>query len=296
MYNNFTERSKFIFLLIMTAALWSTGGLLIKLINWNPIAIAGMRSAISAVILFVYLKKPEFNWSKSQIGAALAYTATVILFVSANKMTTAANTILLQFTAPIYVAIIAAVFLKEKNELIDWISVITVMAGMTLFFLDKLNLTGFWGNILAAFSGVSFALFTIFMRKQKDGSPLESVLLGNILTAIIGLPFMFGSSPGTASFIYLTILGVVQLGIPYILYSIAIKRLTALETILITVIEPILNPIWVLLLLNEVPGPWSIVGGIIVISAITIRQIMNTPSVKRKISDKRLTQKKTTVP
>ena len=274
-------RSKSILLLIITAALWSLGGLLIKLVNWNPIAIAGMRSAISAVILYVYLKRPIFTWSKSQIGAALAYVATVLLFVSANKMTTAANTILLQFTAPVYVAIFSAVFLKEKTKLIDWLSIFLVIGGMTLFFIEKLDITGFWGNIIAALSGVSFAFFTIFMHMQKNGSPLESVLLGNIITAIIGLPFMLQSNPGGSGWLYLSLLGVIQLGIPYILYSKAIKYLSALETVLITIIEPILNPIWVLLLLNETPGSWSLLGGFIVIFGITIRHIMNNLSKKQ---------------
>ncbi len=289
MHINLSNRSKAILLLIVTATLWSTGGLLIKSVNWNPLAIAGMRSAISALVLYLYVKKPNFTWSKSQIGAALTYAATVILFVSANKMTTAANSILLQFTAPIYVAIFAAIFLKEKTRVIDWISVIIVFGGMTLFFVDKLDITGFWGNILAALSGVSFAFFTIFMRMQKNGSPLESVLLGNIITAIIGLPFVFSSSPGTTGWLFLVLLGTVQLSIPYILYSTAIKELTALETVLITVIEPILNPIWVLLLLNEVPGTWSIVGGIIVILTIIIRYIIINISKKARLQQKKIT-------
>ncbi len=285
---NLSKKSKAILLLVITATLWSTGGLLIKSVNWNPLAIAGMRSGISAIVLYLYLKKPNFTWSKSQIGAALTYAATVILFVSANKMTTAANTILLQFTAPIYVAIFAAIFLKEKTRVVDWISVIIVFGGMTLFFVDKLDITGFWGNILAALSGISFAFFTIFMRMQKDGSPLESVLLGNIITAIIGLPFIFSSSPGASGWLFLCLLGTVQLSIPYILYSKAIKELAALETVLITVIEPILNPIWVLLLLNEVPGPWSIVGGIIVMLTITIRYIIISISKKAKLKQDKI--------
>jgi len=233
MYKKLNKRSKAILLLIITATLWSTGGLLIKSVNWNPLAIAGTRSAISAMVLYLYIRKPNFTWSKSQLGAALAYAATVILFVSANKMTTAANTILLQ-----YIAIFATIFLKEKTRVIDWISVLIVFGGMTLFFVDKLDITGFWGNILAALSGVSFAFFTIFMRMQKNGSPLESVLLGNIITAIIGLPFIFSSNPSTSGWMFLILLGTIQLSIPYILYSKAIKELTALETVLITVIEP----------------------------------------------------------
>ena len=268
------ERSKAILFLVITATLWSIGGLLIKSVHWNPLAIAGIRSAIASVILLIVIKKPKFTWSRAQIGAALSYTAMVILFVSANKMTTAANAILLQYTAPVYVAMLGAWFLKEKTKLSDWVTIFVVIAGMALFFLDHLSTKGFWGNIAAITSGVSFAFFTIFMRMQKDGSPIESVILGNILTAIVGFPFMFKSTPGMSGWLSLLLMGVVQLGIPYVLYSMAIKQVTAIEAILIPVIEPILNPVWVFLMFGEAPGPWAFKGGFIVLVAVTIRLVL----------------------
>ena len=274
------DRSKAILLLAITATLWSLGGLLIKSINTNPLAIAGMRSVIASVIILLALRRPKITWSLALVGATLSYTATVILFVTANKTTTSANAILLQFTAPIYVAIFGAWLLKEKTKLVDWITVFTVMGGMALFFLDNLSTKGVTGNIIAAASGVTFAFFTIFMRMQKDGSPMVSVFLGNVLTGIIGLPFLFQSVPDTSGWFFLIILGVVQLGIPYIMYSKAIKHITALEAILIQIIEPILNPLWVFLVFSEVPSRWSLLGGLIVISAITIRCIFTALPIK----------------
>jgi len=265
------ERSKAILLLAITAALWSLGGLLIKLVAANPLAISGARSAIASIILLIVLKRPKFSWSTAQIGAAIAYSATTILFVAANKTTTAANAIILQFTAPIYVAVLSSWFLKEKTKLMDWITIFIVMCGMGLFFIGSLSTGGLWGNIFAAVSGVSFALFTIFMRMQKDDSPLESVLLGNLITSIIGLPFLHSSLPDATGWIFLVILGVVQLGLPYVLYSAAIKKATALEAVLIPVIEPILNPVWVFLILGEVPGIPALIGGAIVLIAITFK-------------------------
>lgn len=266
-----SERSEAILLLVITATMWSLGGLLIKSINLNPVAIAGMRSAFASVIILIVLRKPKITWSKPQIGAAVCYAATVLLFVIANKMTTAANAILLQYTAPIYVAIFGAWFLKEKTTSFDWTIIFIVIAGMCLFFLDKLSASGMWGNVVALLSGVSFGGLAIFMRMQKDGSPLESIFLGNILTVIIALPFIFQSSIGKSGWIDLTLLGVVQLGFPYVLYSKAIKHVTALEGILIPILEPILNPVWVFLFLGEAPGHWSIIGGTIVIAAVTFR-------------------------
>lgn len=260
--------------LLITSILWSLGGLFIKWIQWNPIAIAGMRSAISSILIWLFLRKPKFNWSKEQILCSLAYAATVILFVIANKMTTAANAILLQYTAPIYVALFSFTVLGEKTTKLDWTTITIVLVGMVLFFIDDFNVRGLWGNVAAVFSGMAFAALALLMRKQKDNSPLESILLGNIFTAIIGLPFMFQSMPSTSSWIGLILLGTVQLGIPYILYSIAIKSVTALEAVLITVIEPIINPVWVFLVFGEIPGKYSIIGGTIVLIAVTIRSMI----------------------
>ncbi len=274
------ERIRAIMYLAITATMWSLGGLLIKSINSNPLAIAGLRSGISAIIILIATGRPKFTWSFAQIGAALAYTGTVLLFVAANKYTTAANAILIQYTAPVYVAFLGAWLLKEKVKPLDLLTIAVVMGGMVLFFVDSLSMGGMLGNILAAGSGISFACLAVFMRMQKEGSPIESVLLGNILTAIVGIPFVFKDMPDTNGWIYVAVLGVVQLGLPYILYSKAIKHVTALEATLIPMIEPMLNPVWVLIFLGEVPGLWALAGGAIVVTAVTIRCVI--PLLNRK--------------
>ncbi|HBE77950.1 MAG TPA: EamA family transporter [Firmicutes bacterium] len=266
------ERNQAIFLLVITSILWSLGGLLIKSVSWNPLAIAGTRSIIAAGVMLLFNRKLRFTWSSAQIGGALAYAATVTLFVIANKLTTAVNAILLQYTAPVYTAFLGAWLLKEKTSKLDWLTIALVMGGMGLFFLDKLSVGNIAGNICAILSGVTFGATAVLLRKQKDGSPLESVILGNIITALIGLPFMLQSAPaGTFSWLYLIILGVFQLGISYILYTLAIRHVTALEAILIPIIEPILNPLWVFLVMGEAPGVWALVGGFIVLVSITGR-------------------------
>jgi drug/metabolite transporter (DMT)-like permease len=269
------SKSTAIIFLLCTAILWSTGGFLIKFIEWHPIAIAGGRSIIAALIMWVYVKKPKFTWSNIQIMGAVAYAFTVILFVIANKLTTAANTILLQYTGPIYVALFSYWFLKEKITSIDWITILTVILGMTLFFIEKLSPDGILGNFIAILAGIAFAWLALCLRKQKDESPLESLILGNILTAIIGLPFIIDSGiPSQQSMIALFVLGIFQLGIPYILYSKAVKYVSALDAVLIPILEPILNPLWVFLLLGESIGMWPMIGGAIIIVAITTRSIL----------------------
>lgn len=273
-------------LLLATAVLWSFGGILIKLVNWNPVAIAGMRSAIAALLLLVIIKKPKWIWSKVRIGGIIAYVSTVIFFVMANKLTTPANAILLQYTAPVYIAILGKFFLDEKTERMDWFFISIIIGGMILFFIDDIGGGSLKGNILAILSGISFASNVIFMRKQKDGSPIESIFWGNVFTAIIGIPFMFRSYPDARSWTGLLLLGVFQIGMSYFLYAKAIKNVTALEAVLIPVIEPILNPLWVFLFLGEIPGKWSLVGGVIVLMSVTGKALYTTIKTdrSRKIS------------
>jgi len=164
--------------------------------------------------------------------------------------------------------------LKERPQWFDWLTIGMVLGGMTLFFLDYLAPGGLLGNILAILSGISFAFLVLFMRKQRNESPIETVILGNLFTGIIGLPFMFGSMPDAGSWIGVIFLGVIQLGLSYVLYSKAIKHITAIEAILIPGIEPILNPIWVFLILGERPGKWALVGGFIVLISVTLRSLI----------------------
>ena len=280
------ERSKAMLILAATAAMWSIGGLLIKMVDANPLAIAGVRAAIASAVMLIYLRKPKFNWSVPQVGAALTCSATSILFVTATKTTTAANAILLQSTAPIYVAILGFWLLKEKTTKYDWLTVAVVMGGMALFFVEGLSTQGLLGNVCAVLSGITYAFFVIFMRMQKDGSPLESTLLGNIITAIIGIPFLFLSAPSTSGWIFLLILGVFQLGIPYVLYSAGIKKATALEAVLIAIVEPILNPVLVFLVLGEVPGLYALIGGAIVLVSITLKCVLTIMPLKIVTEDK----------
>ena len=266
-----------------TALLWSFGGLLVKLVSLNPMAIAGIRSVIAALLLVAFIGKPKFTWSFPQIGGALMYVLNVLLFVSATKITTAANAILLQYTAPVYIAIFGSWILKEKIKPSDIIIIISVMGGMTLFFMDKFSSGQFLGNLLALLNGVIFAFVFIFMKMQKNESTLETILLGNIVLAIVGIPFYFEKVPDIKSIEGLLMLGIFQLGLSFILYSIAIKRITALEAVLISCIEPILNPVWVFLVLGEFPGTWALAGGLIVFVTVTLRSILlNVPGKKLK--------------
>lgn len=262
---------------IAASILWSTAGFLIKLVDWSPIPIAGTRSLIAAILIFLYLKKPKFTFSKAQIIAAFSLCATMFLFVTANKMTTAANAILLQFTSPVFVALLSSFILKEKVRRTDWLVIAIVIGGLSLFFLDDMTTGNLIGNLLAILSGLSYAITIIALRYQKAGSPMESTLLGNFMTFLLALPFIVTAPvPDVKSMVGLLILGVFQLGIAYILFANAIKYVTALEGNLLNVVEPLCNPIWVFLFLGEAPTQHALIGGIIVLTAVTVWSILSS--------------------
>ncbi len=261
-----------VFLLVVASLCWSLGGLLIKAVPWPALAVASGRGLIAALFLLATHRALRFHFSRIQVIGAVTYAACTILFCSATKLTTAANAILLQYTAPVWIALFGAWFLGERATRADWITIGVVLAGMTLFFADGLELAHFLGNTLAILSGVSFAAMTIALRKQKDTSAIESIILGNLIAFLVGLPWMWQAPALDATgWAALLVLGVVQLGASYWLYARAIKHVTALEAVLIPVIEPILNPLWVLLALHEKPSGYALAGGAVVLTAVTWR-------------------------
>jgi drug/metabolite transporter (DMT)-like permease len=261
-----------------TAFLWSIAGLFIKVIDWNPFAIAAVRSLISSLVILAYLRRPRFHWSFPQVGAALAQAATMLLFVAANKTTTAANAILLQYIGPVFTAVIGVWLLKERAHWEHWAAFVFVAVGMVLLFMDKLGGGRLLGNVLGLCSGLTFSFCYVFLRMQKDASPLESMLLAHWFTTAIGLavalflpcPVFTWKAVGAVA-----MLGIFQVGVAAILFSYAIKRITAVFANLVAVIEPVFNPLWVFLALGEAPGFHAILGGAIIISAVTGASIIS---------------------
>jgi drug/metabolite transporter (DMT)-like permease len=267
-----------------TAFLWSIAGLFIKVIDWNPIAIAGMRSLIASFVILFYLKHPKIHLSFPQVAAAVANAATMLLFVSANKTTTAANAIVLQYLAPVLTVFFGSIFLKERARAEHYAALPLVAAGMILMFFDELGGGKLFGNILAVISAVTFSIFFVFMRRQKDGSPLESILLSHWITAVICIIVSFFlpvPHVTLKSLAAISVLGIVQIGLSAILFSIAIKRVSAVQANLIAVIEPVFNPIWVFFAIGEYPGANTLIGGCIIIFAVTVASIISARRSKK---------------
>lgn len=241
-------------------------------------AIAGMRSLIASLTILVWLKRPRFSWSFAQVAAAVANAVTMMLFVFANKTTTAANAILLQYSAPIFTAFFGAWLLHEKPRREHLLAFPFVAAGMLIFFIDDVTPGGLIGNLAAAASGVTFGLYFVFMRMQKTGSPLEATLLSHFMTAIVGLGIasflpMPLLSPGALTAILA--LGVVQIGLAAIFFAHGIKRVTAVQAVLVSLIEPTFNPLWVFLSTGEKPGGHAIVGGLLIVAAVTAASVVS---------------------
>ena len=259
--------------LLVAVVLFSTSGLMIKLTTLDALALTAGRSMVAGLIFLLYLRRPQFTWSVAQIGGAFGYIGAQVFFVAATQLTSAANAVLLQFTAPIYVALFGIWFLGERARRVDWITMAVIGFGMALFFAGGLTASGILGNVYAILSGISLAWLVLFMRKQKDGSPLETVLLGSIFATVLFLPALWRSTPTPADWGIILFLGVFQLGMPFILYSTAIRYLDAVEAILIQALEPILNPIWVFLAIGERPSPQALLGGFVVFSAVLGRSL-----------------------
>ena len=253
-------------ILIIAALMWSMGGLFIKLVNLNPMVITGIRSLGAAAVLLIYIKKPKLYWNRYFLAGILAYSMMVILYVLSMRLTTAANAIFLEFTAPIYVVAFSYFLLNERINRFDIFAMVIIFLGMGLFFMDELSFYGFWGNILALLAGVCLALLTVLIRKEKE-SAFEIVFFGNALTTIICLPFIIQGFSSTTQVDWFIIfgLGIFQLGIPYLLYTTALKYVSALDAILVGMLEPVFNPIWVYIFVGEAMGEWAFIGAALVI-------------------------------
>ena len=273
------SRKLAILLLIITGVLWSTGGLLIKLIPWSPISIAGIRSGLSALIIYLYKKPYSKGFGRNIWAGAFCYSVMVVSFVFANKITASGNVILIQYAAPIYVALFGYSFLGEKASKIDWITIAIIIFGLSCFFYEDLSLTQKWGNVLAIFSGLGFAGLTLFMRKEKNANPIDCVLLGNLVTFVICFPFYFsGVTMEATPWLSIIFLGFVQLGLAYILFSTAIKYVNALDAIIYPVIEPLFNPLLTFIFIGEQMSQTALIGGFLVITGVIGRGFLSEAS------------------
>lgn len=278
-------------LVVAAAVLWSGGGVGVKLLpGCEARTIAGVRAVFAALVMgaallatrgargaVASLRRPRV-W-----GAAVSYAVMVVCFVIAAKLTTAANAILLQYTAPIYVAMVSPALLRERVRPRDLVAVAATLAGMVLFFFGELSLAGMTGNVIAIVSGFGFAGLPVFLRldelaRRREGladdpsAPLVAMTLGNVLAAVACSSRIAAAPPTTAAeWKVLALLGAFQIGLAYLLYARAVRALPALESSLLASIEPVLAPLWVVLATGERPSRGALLGGALIVGAVTFQ-------------------------
>jgi len=258
--------------IFIAAFLFSTGGLFIKLIPWSAMAINGARSLISVGLigLYMFLAREKFSITPGVILGGVATFFTCFLFILSNKLTTAANAIILQFTAPVFLIGFMAIFFKEKPKRLDIVTCVLVLCGIVCFFLDGMSTGRYLGDALALISGISYA-GVFLMNRLPGASPISSVLLGHALCAVIGAPAIFQETDFSGmTMLWVVLLGVFQLGFGYICLCRGLKSVAPVTSSLITGIEPILSPILVMVFIPgmETLSPLAIVGGILVVATV----------------------------
>ncbi len=304
--------------LALCALLWSFGGLVIKLIKWDALAIAGVRSLLGMLTVTIAFRRPpklfvrrdenslqgqkagnenrrqgqktrpkKIDWraTTNLLLGGFFYAATMLLFVPATKMTTAANAILLQYTNPIYIIIFGPLLAGEKSDWIDIAAVAGILAGMVLLLWGDLGGGQMAGNILALLSGVTYGGTTIFLRRAKNTRPSDSLNLSCLLSFLFAIPFIVkaGLPQSAMSYPALLCLGVFQIGLPAVLLSIGIEKVPALSSVIITMIEPMMNPVWVALFAGEVPSASSVFGGLVILACIVAHVALKRAAAVRKM-------------
>lgn len=261
--------------IFIASILYSIGGLCIKVIPWNGMSINSARNMIAVAVIGCYLllTRHKLRFNRFIALGALCICGTNTLYSVANKLTTAANTIVLQFTAPVFVILLSILFWKRKPKKLDLITCFAVLAGIVFFFLDGLEMGGMAGNVLALISGLCYA-GVFLMNDMPDSDPICSVFWGDCLSIILGFPFLLQETAFSATaIISIVVLGAFQVGVAYILMCRGLKTTPPVMASLITGIEPILNPIWVAIFYKETVGPLALVGAVIVIGSIIIYNV-----------------------
>lgn len=267
-----TQQQKGTLCVFLASICYSLGGICMKGIPWNGMAVNGGRTAIAVVVMGIYLilTRQKLRFNRWIVLGAFAVSLTNILFAIANKMTTAANAIVLQYTAPIFVIVLTAIFLRKRPGRLDLAACALVFGGVLCFFVESLSGGSLTGDMLALISGVTYAV--VFMLNDlPDGDALSAAFFGHVISAVVGLPFLVQETQfGTTCVISLLVLGVFQVGFAFIFLGEGLKTTPAVTASLVSGLEPVLNPILVALFYPGVDkiGLVSLLGAVVVVGGV----------------------------
>jgi len=275
-----------LFFVFAAAFLWSMGGLFIKWNSLSGLELSCYRSFFALITLAILTRHEGFGLNRLMVVASLVYAVLLILFVLATKETTAANAIFLQYTSSVYLLILEPIIYKEKFRARDLITVAVCLGGMALFFVGQLRPQDVTGNIFALASGFCFALYFLLLRhpRAREVNRASSAIYGNLLAVILTAPWGLAalSSVTLHDAFSVTYLGVVQLGIAYAFFTLGMARgVRSLDAGIICYIEPVLNPVWVFLVLGERPSRWALLGGAIIIAAVISHMLLDARGKRR---------------
>ena len=272
-----TKERKATLQMLLCATLWSIAGILFKLIPWNGFAVAGMRSLIAGITIYVCMRVMGLQYilNKKTLIAGFFSGCTYLCFTVANKLTTSANAIVLQFTSPIFIIIYSALFFGRTPRKQDVAVVLATLFGISLFFFDQLKPGYLTGNFIAIAAGMFMAGMYVSVGEIEEAERFSGILNGQALTFLAGFPvFLLTKPPLTPTAVTaLLILGVFQLGLSYVLYVKASRYCPPLACCLLGAVEPLLNPVWVFLFNGEKPGVFALLGAVVVITSITLWSI-----------------------
>ncbi|MBA2524692.1 MAG: EamA family transporter [Pyrinomonadaceae bacterium] len=279
-----------LYFVLAAAIIWSTGGLFIKWTSLSGLELSFGRSLLAAITVAIFTRREGFGLNRVTALASLLYAALLLLFVLATKETTAANAIFLQYTAPLYVLILEPLLYQERFRRRDLLTVIACVIGMSLFFVGKLSPQDVTGNLLALASGLCFAFYFLLLRhpSARQVNRASSVIYGNLLVVLLCAPASLAVLPNLTRFDALAVLylGVVQIGVAYTLFTLGMARgIRSLDAGIVGYIEPVLNPIWVFLVLGERPSKWALIGGAIIISAVLVHTTLKAKEGRRLITE-----------
>ena len=270
-----TSRSGPLFI-TSAAILWSFAGVCVKLIPWSGFSISCFRSILAALVIAIYMKKPKIVFSRNHLIGALAMVTTGVLFMLSNKLTTAANAIVLHYTAPLFVLLYTSFSERRRPGRADLLMCFFVLGGCVLAFADRMDAGALLGNVLAVLSGLAYSVEFIINRKPGTDS-IQSIFQGSLLGAVVFLPFLLTEPNFTFSPLPIGIAlfqGLFQYGLSHVMFGIGIKRTDQISASLLVTVEPILNPVWVFLFLGEAPGPLALAGFAVTVTAVTVYNVL----------------------
>ena len=263
--------------MLCCAVLWSLSGVLIKYVSWHPLVISGWRSLLAAGVMALYMKHSRIpiRFTRKNVPGALSILLMCSTYICANKLTSPSNAIILQFTTPLFILIISSILWKVRFSFIDAAAVILTMLGVGIVFFQSIDREHMLGDFIAVASGFFASGMYLSVGRSCISERAITILLGHLLCSAAGVPLtlFFQTTADPSSLLAILALGLIQLGIPYILLLLAAERCPPLACSLLSAVEPLLSPVWVFLAMGEAPGRRTVIGGALIITTVTLWNI-----------------------